>query len=76
MDTQPTGEKKIRFANYRLDHLLGSGGFARVYKGWDLIQEIPVAIKIVDANFSGNANIVATFFDHSAILTSWKRSGH
>ena len=44
----------IKFSNYRLDHLIGSGSFARVYKGWDVDANKPVAIKILDANFPGS----------------------
>ena len=43
--------QNIRFANFRLDHLIGSGGFARVYLGWEGDSDTPLAIKIIDANF-------------------------
>ena len=73
MDTGPTSSRKIRFANFRLDYLIGSGGVSRVYKGWDLQSKMPVAIKIVDANFSGgDPEIVTTFFEHTKLLTSWQ----
>jgi len=63
--------RNIRFANFRLEHLLGSGGFARVYKGWDGEEEIPVAVKIVDANFSeADPSFSAAFLEHAGILTS------
>ena len=65
--------RKIRFANYRLDHLIGSGGFARVYKGWDAQSEMTVAIKIVDANFTEADFVFATaFLEHAGTLTSWR----
>ena len=65
--------QKIRFANYRLDHLIGSGGFARVYKGWEGDLDVPVAIKIIDANFSNTDFAFATdFLEHTGTLTSWR----
>jgi serine/threonine-protein kinase len=65
--------QKIRFANYRLEHLIGSGGFARVYKGWDQESDTPLAIKIVDANFSDSDFALATaFLEHTSTLTSWR----
>lgn len=73
MSEDPTASNTIRFANYRLETLIGSGGFARVYKGWDAESEIPVAVKIVDANFSADDFAFSTaFLEHAGILTSWR----
>ena len=73
MNELPSDPQKIRFANYRLDHLIGSGGFARVYKGWDGESDTPLAIKIVDANFSESEFALATaFLEHTSTLTSWR----
>jgi serine/threonine-protein kinase len=72
MSSQPN-PRKIQFANYRLDHLIGSGGFARVYKGWDLEANLQVAIKIVDANFTETQFAYATaFLEHTSTLASWR----
>jgi serine/threonine-protein kinase len=73
MKPKSTDAQKIRFANYRLEHLIGSGGFARVYKGWDQESDTPLAIKIVDANFSEADFALATaFLEHTSMLTSWR----
>ncbi len=40
---------------YRLDHLLGSGGSGRVYRAFDAVRGIPVAVKI----FSGVSSLDA-----------------
>lgn len=73
MSELPSDPQKIRFANYRLDHLVGSGGFARVYKGWEGASDTPLAIKIVDANFSDSEFALATaFLEHTSTLTSWR----
>jgi serine/threonine protein kinase len=72
MSSQPN-PRKIQFANYRLDQLIGSGGFARVYKGCDLETNLQVAIKIVDANFSETQFAYATeFLEHTSTLASWR----
>ena len=73
MTELPSDPQQIRFANYRLDYLIGSGGFARVYKGWDGESDTPLAIKIVDANFSESDFALATaFLEHTSTLTSWR----
>ena len=72
METR-SNSRKIRFANYRLDQLVGSGGFARVYKGWDAEENMLVAIKIVDAYFSDSDFAYATdFLEHTSTLASWR----
>jgi serine/threonine protein kinase len=68
-----SSSRKIQFANYRLDHLVGSGGFARVYKAWDAESNMQVAIKIVDAHFSESEFAYATdFLEHTSTLASWR----
>jgi len=63
----------IRFANYRLEHLLGSGGVARVYKAWDATLERPVAVKIIDSNFTEDDFVHATaLLEHVGVLMSWR----
>src|SRR5689334_22955452 len=34
--------------NYRIDRLLGRGGMASVYYGWDSNLERPVAVKVIE----------------------------
>lgn len=73
MTNRQSNSRKIRFANYRLDQLVGTGGFARVYKGWDAEADMQVAIKIVDANFSESEFAYATdFLEHTSTLASWR----
>ncbi len=46
---------------YRVDSLLGSGGFAWVFKGYDPELDIPVAIKVLKPQFAGDTAIVERF---------------
>ncbi|MFN8581814.1 MAG: serine/threonine-protein kinase [Gemmatimonadaceae bacterium] len=39
---------------YRVEELIGSGGFAWVYRGYDPELEIPVAIKVLKPQFGGD----------------------
>lgn len=39
---------------YRIDELIGSGGFAWVYRGYDPELEIPVALKVLKPQFAGD----------------------
>ncbi|MCA9541427.1 MAG: serine/threonine protein kinase, partial [Myxococcales bacterium] len=42
----PTGVDRVLGGKYRVDELLGMGGFGAVYRGWHLLLDVPVAIKI------------------------------
>ena len=46
---------------FRIDALLGSGGFAWVYKGYDPELEIPVAIKVLKPQYAGEESFEARF---------------
>ena len=46
---------------YRVESLLGSGGFAWVFKGYDPELDIPVAIKVLKPQFAGDATLVERF---------------
>src|SRR5215470_873828 len=40
------------WGRYRLDERVGRGGFGSVYRAWDPVLEMPVAIKILHPRFS------------------------
>lgn len=46
---------------YRIESLLGSGGFAWVFKGYDPELDIPVAIKVLKPQFAGEQGVVDRF---------------
>jgi serine/threonine-protein kinase len=46
---------------FRIDSLLGSGGFAWVYRGYDPELEIPVAVKVLKPQFAGEEGFESRF---------------
>lgn len=46
---------------FRIDSLIGSGGFAWVYKGYDPELDIPVAIKVLKPQYAGEESFEARF---------------
>lgn len=46
---------------FRVDSLVGSGGFAWVYKAWDPELEIPVALKVLKPQYAGDEKFESRF---------------
>ncbi|MBC7896386.1 MAG: serine/threonine protein kinase [Cytophagaceae bacterium] len=46
---------------YRVEELIGSGGFAWVYRGYDPTLEIPVALKVLKPQFAGDTTFEDRF---------------
>lgn len=46
---------------FRIDSVIGSGGFAWVYKGYDPELDIPVAIKVLKPQYAGDPAFEARF---------------
>ena len=46
---------------FRIDALIGTGGFAWVYKAWDPELEIPVALKILKPQYAGDEKFESRF---------------
>lgn len=46
---------------YRVDELVGSGGFAWVYRGFDPELDIPVALKVLKPQFAGDPSFEERF---------------
>ena len=46
---------------FRVDSLIGSGGFAWVYKAWDPDLEIPVALKVLKPQYAGDDKFESRF---------------
>ncbi len=52
---------------YELGGILGEGGIGTVYKAQDLFLNMPVAVKILNAEVSGNELAIATLKDEARI---------
>jgi len=46
---------------FRVDSLIGSGGFAWVYRAWDPDLEIPVALKVLKPQYAGDDTFESRF---------------
>ena len=46
---------------FRIDALIGTGGFAWVYKAWDPELEIPVALKVLKPQYAGDEKFESRF---------------
>ncbi|MHC4092757.1 MAG: serine/threonine protein kinase, partial [Planctomycetota bacterium] len=65
-----------RLGKYRIDRRLAEGGFATVFKAYDTIAGVPVALKIPHASFATKEALqefrkevrVAARLDHPGIL--------
>ncbi|MGH2535972.1 MAG: serine/threonine-protein kinase, partial [Candidatus Promineifilaceae bacterium] len=69
MDDPLTGRQ---LANFRIDKLLGRGGMALVYQGWDVVLERPVAIKVIDARFRDEPEYTDRFLREGRAMARWR----
>lgn len=46
---------------FRIDSIVGSGGFAWVYKGYDPELDIPIAVKVLKPHFAGDETFESRF---------------
>ncbi|MBC7791476.1 MAG: serine/threonine protein kinase [Anaerolineae bacterium] len=46
---------------FRIDSVVGSGGFAWVYKGYDPELDIPIAVKVLKPHFAGDETFESRF---------------
>ncbi len=63
-----------QFSNYRIDRMIGRGGMATVYYGWDSSLERPVAIKVVDARFRDNPAYAQRFVQEARTVATWRHN--
>lgn len=50
-----------QLGRFRIDELVGSGGFAWVYRGYDPELDIPVAIKVLKPQYAGDETFESRF---------------
>lgn len=70
--TQYDGLLGRQLANFRIERLLGVGGMGRVYYGWDIGLERPVAIKIIDASLRGDQSYARRFVQEARAIAAWE----
>ena len=61
-----------RFANYQIVRLIGRGGMASVYFGFDLQLQRPAAIKVIDDRYTGDDVYTARFVHEARAMASWQ----
>ena len=61
-----------QLANYRIERLIGRGGMAQVYYGWDVELHRPVAVKVIDARYRDNAAFASRFVRESRTVAGWR----
>jgi serine/threonine protein kinase/formylglycine-generating enzyme required for sulfatase activity len=59
-----------RIGRYRVDNILGEGGFGRVYLGYDEVLNRPVAIKVPRRRFEANARRADIYLKEARIVAS------
>ena len=61
-----------QLANYRIEKLIGRGGMAKVYLGWDIRLHRSVAVKVIDERFQGDPNYSERFLREARIMATWQ----
>lgn len=54
-------QTRVLNGRYRLDEPIGEGGMAVVYRGYDLVLDRPVAIKVLRGQFAADASFLRRF---------------
>jgi len=61
-----------QLANYHIEKLIGRGGMAKVYLGWDVRLHRSVAVKVIDDRFQGDQNYAERFLREARIMATWQ----
>ena len=68
-DPDPLIGKQL--ANFRVERVLGRGGMATVYYGWDVQLERPVAVKVIAQNYQDDPDYAARFINEARAIAAW-----
>ncbi len=60
-----------QLASFRIERVLGRGGMATVYYGWDVKLDRPVAIKVIDARYQGDPAYAVRFVNEAKSIATW-----
>jgi serine/threonine protein kinase len=61
-----------QLANYRIEKLIGRGGMAKVYLGWDVRLHRSVAVKVIDDRLQGDEGYSERFLREARIMATWQ----
>lgn len=61
-----------QLSSFRIDKVIKRGGMAQVYKGWDVMLERPVAIKVIDTRFRSNPSYAERFLREARAVATWR----
>src|SRR5512133_3426589 len=61
-----------QIANYRIEQVIGRGGMALVYYGWDSRLQRPVAIKVIDERYRDNPAYKTRFLREASLVAAWR----
>jgi serine/threonine protein kinase len=61
-----------QLANYHIEKLIGRGGMAKVYLGWDVRLHRSVAVKVIDDRFQGEQDYTERFLREARIMATWQ----
>jgi len=63
-----------KFANFRIERLIGRGGMAEVYYGMDVQLHRPVAIKVFDIHSKTSASQSKRFMQEARMMAQWRHN--
>jgi serine/threonine protein kinase len=61
-----------QLANFRIQRVVGRGGMAQVYYGWDVKLERPVALKVIDARYRDDPTYARRFVQEARSVATWR----
>jgi serine/threonine protein kinase len=61
-----------QLANFRIERLIGRGGMAQVYYGWDVNLQRPVAVKVIDTRYRGDPAYARRFVLEARTVATWR----
>jgi serine/threonine protein kinase len=61
-----------QLASFRVERVLGRGGMAQVYYGWDVKLDRPVAIKVIDMRFRDDPTYAERFIREAQAVSKFR----
>lgn len=62
-----------QLGNFRIERVIGRGGMAQVYQGWDVKLKRPVAVKVVDARYRDDPSYAQRFVREAQTVAAWRQ---